>query len=116
MVQQALALPAEEGLDADSVWAAIALARKHGRDAAPLIQYARQYASRDADAVLAFIELVKSAPRNVASAEATLTYVLPESRGHAYSAATVLLGEQAPMKWRELAQRLLFAAERPFFR
>ena len=72
--------------------------------------------TRDAEAVLAFISLVKSAPADAAAAEKTLIYVLPESRGHAYGAAVVLLGDAAPLKWRALAKRLLFAAERPFFR
>ena len=40
----------------------------------------------------------------------------PELRGHVYAAAAVALGPRAPAGWRESASRLLFAAERPYFK
>ena len=36
-------------------------------------------------------------------------------RGYAYVAASVLLGNRAPTKWKEKAKQILYATERPYF-
>ncbi|MGQ0834458.1 MAG: M48 family metalloprotease [Gammaproteobacteria bacterium] len=117
LAEQALALTPDQGIDPDTVWAAIALAARYKRDVTPYIDIAKRSASGDAAGAVAFIEFIRSSARlDPAAAEKMLDHVLPETRGHAYSAAVVLLGENAPAKWREMAKRLLFSAERPFFR
>lgn len=117
LVQQAMALPDDQGIGAHSIWSAIALnMREHGRsDAfAGILAKARSTpaAARGIDDMLAFLQLAREG--KVGQAEAKLNGVAPEVRGEAYAAGVVLLGRKAPQAWRTGARCLLFAAERPF--
>ena len=60
--------------------------------------------------------ILKAKQKDIAGAEATLVDAPPELRGMLYAAGVVLLGQDAPASWRSGAMRLLFAAERPYFR
>jgi hypothetical protein len=114
LVAASLALPMEQGVDAESVWTALALALRERRDPAPYLAAIRDYEIPDAQVMLDFITAVRSS-QDPAQAEALLDGLDLALRGHAYSAAVVLLGERAPHAWREAARRLLFTPERPYF-
>lgn len=113
LVQRALALPAGDGIDDGTVWAAIALALRQGQDPAALLPAAQRSAPRQVETMLRFAEAVRrgEAPE---TAERLLEGLTPDLRGQAYSLAGVLLGDKTPPAWREGARRLLFASERPF--
>ena len=112
---RALALPAEQGLDRSSVFAAIALAVRQGRDIAPYLPAMKSGTPEHQKALLRFMEAVRGG-RDLGGAERLLQGLTPELRGHAYSMAAVVLGpSRTPPAWREAAKRLLFAAERPYF-
>ena len=112
---RALALDAESGIDNNTRWAAIGLAMRKGHDHArfhpPEATVSPDYMRK----LLAFVEHARtSADPSVAEAE--LAGVTTVMRGHAYTVATVVLGDRTPEAWRTGAKRLLFASERPYFR
>jgi Zn-dependent protease with chaperone function len=114
LVSQALNLPADQGLDDSTVWAAVGLAARAGRDLSAFEPALKRAAPRQADAMLRFVDAVKrGTPPD--QAERLLDGLSPELRGHGYSVGTIMLGAQAPRAWREGAKRLLFASERPYF-
>ncbi len=118
LIEQAFALPVDEGMDESTQWAMLGLAVRTGRDPAP---YARMIAEANADdgrgaqTALAFVDSVR-AGNNPAVAERALHDVMPYIRGQAYAAVTVALGASTPEQWRTSAKRLLFTAERPYLR
>ena len=112
--RRAAALPADEGIDAQTCWTALALADREGWQA-PALSQALQ--GVDAES-LRKLEAFRAALRNpalLADAERHLAGLPLELRGHAYSMATVRLGERTPAAWRESAKRLLLIHERPYF-
>ncbi len=117
LIQHALALPANQGINSTSVWSAIALnMRMHGRSDqfATALAGARSSpeASRGIDQMLAFLQLAQEG--HLEQAEARLDGVAPVARGEAYAAGIVLLGNKAPATWLRAARCLLFSAERPY--
>lgn len=114
LVAEALALPASQGTDADSLFAMLGLVLREGRDSAPVVALLRERVGEEADPVLRFIDAVR-AGGDPTRAEPLLDGVQPYTRGHAYSVATIMLGAKAPLRWRLAAQALLFAPERPYF-
>jgi Zn-dependent protease with chaperone function len=114
LIAAALALPMDQGLDVDSVWTSLALALRERKDPAPYLAAIREMKIDDAQKVLDFITAVRTSTDR-AEAERLLDGLDPTLRGHAYSAAVVLQGRQAPAEWRRAATRLLFIPERPYF-
>jgi hypothetical protein len=114
IIGRALALPTDQGLDSNSIWAALGLALRERRDPAPYIAAVREYKDENADKVLEFITAAR-ASANPAEAEQLLDGLPLEWRGQAYTAALVILGPRAPAEWRRGADRLLFVPERPYF-
>lgn len=114
IVNRALALPLDQGIDADSMWAALGLAVRERRDPAPYAAAVREHKDENAEKVIEFITAVRTLT-NPADAEQLLDGLPIEARGQAYSAALVILGSRAPAKWRSAADRLLFVPERPYF-
>jgi hypothetical protein len=114
VIDRALALPLDQGFDADTMWAALGLALRERRDPAPYIAAIREYKDQNAEKVLEFITAARSST-NPADAEHLLDGLPLEARGQAYSAALVVLGTRAPAEWRRGADRLLFVPERPYF-
>lgn len=114
LVAQALALPATQGVDDSTVWAALALAQRAGQDTAGYEAVARRAAPMHGEAMLRFADALRrgEAPEQ---AEQLLAGMPPELRGQGYSIGMVLLGARAPAAWRDAARQLLFASERPFF-
>lgn len=114
LVAKALALPADSGLDTDTVWTSIALAARAGQDTRPAESTAHRAAPRHAAVVLAFIEELRRG-RAPLEAAAAVDHLPPELRAQAYGAGLVMLGAKAPAAWRHAAKRVLFASERPYF-
>jgi Zn-dependent protease with chaperone function len=114
LIDRALALPVDQGVDPDSIWMALSLALRERRDPAPYVAVVREYQDENAEKVLAFITALRSSA-NPADAERMLDGLTMEARGQAYSAAVVMMGRNAPAEWRRAADRLLFVPERPYF-
>lgn len=97
-----------------AVWPAVALSLREGADPGALLEQARSGVSnQNANTLWAFLQAVHSGA-SAESAEAQLGSIDLRLRGIAYASAAVLLGNQCPSHWRELAQKLLFASERPY--
>jgi hypothetical protein len=114
IIERALALPVDQGFDADTMWAALGLALRERRDPTPYIAAIRENKDESAEKVLEFITAARSST-SPADAEHLLDGLPLEARGQAYSAALVVLGTRAPAEWRRGADRLLFVPERPYF-
>jgi Zn-dependent protease with chaperone function len=114
IVERALALPMDQGFDADTMWVALGLALRERRDPAPYVAAIRENKDDNAEKMLQFITAARSST-NPADAERLLDGLPLEARGEAYSAALVILGSRAPAAWRRGADRLLFVPERPYF-
>ena len=114
LIDRALALPIDQGVDPDSVWMALGLALRERRDPAPYVAVVRESQDENAEQVLEFITALRSST-NPAAAERLLDGLTMEARGQAYSAAVVMMGQSAPAEWRRAADRLLFVPERPYF-
>jgi len=115
VIDAAFALPLDEGIDPETVWTALALTLREKRDPAPYLAVIRTYDQEEAKQMLDFIANIRSNadPR---SAESLLAGLSAVQQAHAYSAALVILGANAPQDWRHTANRLLFPTERPYFR
>jgi hypothetical protein len=114
LVRDALALPADQGIDSISVWFALALAEREGADTAAFIKVIKRDPQPDSRELLRFYEAIRKRPLD-AHLTTGFTMQTPEYRGLAYAMAAVLRGDSAPPEWRWLASKLLFSAERPFF-
>jgi hypothetical protein len=115
LIARALALPADQGMDDGTVWSSVALAARAGHDVGALPAAAKRAPASQTGPLLAFVAAVRSGA-GAEQAEALLDGLGPEMRGHGYSIGSTLLGNKAPAAWRDKARRLLFAAERPYFR
>jgi hypothetical protein len=113
-IRAATALPIAEGLDPESVWTSLALALREGKDSEPYLAVIRSYKIDGQQQIMDFIATVRRSG-NSADAERLLDGLDAVARGHAYSAALVLMGKQAPVEWRRAVNRLLFVPERPYF-
>ncbi len=60
IIERALALPIDQGIDSDSVWAALGLALRERRDPAPYLAAIREDKDDDSEKVLAFITALRS--------------------------------------------------------
>jgi hypothetical protein len=100
------------------LWIALALATKQKAEMTPYIAKANQLTAQfdkgEVDTMLRVLEAMRSGA-SVETVEATMKGLRHELRGHAYAMGLIVRGKAAPMKWREGAKRLLFAAERPYF-
>jgi hypothetical protein len=115
MIEHALNLPLDEGLDADTFVPTLSLAARTGRDASALMEQAAKVFPQDADQLLkAFTAIRNRADR--AEVERALRGLEPRIRGQLYVAAAILGGPDCPREWRQAARQLLFATERPFLR
>ncbi len=114
LIDRALALPVDQGVDPDSVWMALGLALRERRDPAPYVAVVREFKDENAEQVLEFITALRTSA-NPVDAGRLLDGLPMEARGQAYSAAVVMMGPRAPAEWRRAADRLLFVPERPYF-
>lgn len=114
MVQQALALPANEGIDPLTTFVAWATDVREGRPGTQWRKQAEAYDQEQVAHISAFVDAVQGGA-DIASAEAALGRAMPHFRGVAYMMATIMRGQRCPTEWREGAKKLLFAPERPYF-
>ena len=114
IIREALKINAPKGIDESTVLISWSLAVKAGIN--PLIyeKMTTQYL-RGANLALTVLKKVqkKGAYKNFAN---ELRGLRITDRGHIYAAACVLLGKKAPVEWKEKANRLLYATERPYFK
>ncbi|MCE3607845.1 M48 family metalloprotease [Massilia sp. P8910] len=115
MIKRAMALPFGQGQDGATIWTGLALATRHGYDAAPWRAATRAASGSDQQCMLAFFDRI-AAGKDPLAADRLLDAADPEMRMHAWSAALVLLGDKAPPAWRKAVARMLFASERPYFK
>jgi hypothetical protein len=120
LVREALALPATQGLDLDTLWISAGLAlREHQGMEALQAEFDRQAPpgmARQVAKKRRLWALLQEAARSARPLDAAaLRGFDPEERGHLYAALAVALGPKAPASYRVAASRLLFATERPHF-
>lgn len=116
LLARAAALPADEGIEEQTYWTAVALAERQGWPAPSLSAEARASFKPERVRQLDAFRAALANPGTLAGAEKHLQGLSPELRGQAYSMATVRLGDRTPPAWREQAKRLLFGHERPYFK
>jgi Zn-dependent protease with chaperone function len=112
IVQAALALRPEEGLDSATVWASVALAIREKTDYRDLLERASVLSPDHFSTMRAFVE---NLARGKISADESLDGLPPDLRGQAYAIGVIVLGDRAPHAWRDGAVALLFGSERPYF-
>ncbi|MCB9588972.1 MAG: M48 family metalloprotease [Polyangiaceae bacterium] len=115
IVERALALPVDQGVDASTVWPALALAALNNRELDPYIKVAKRTLPEHADLLLGL--LAKSGEKLVkpSDLDPQLNRLPPDARARAYVLASSYLGDSAPLEWRRFAMNWLFAPERPYF-
>jgi len=116
-IGRARTLPADQGIDATTVWSAMALEMREGGrgdsfDAVLAPWRTSPETSHVIDATLGFLRFAHAGKLD--QAQAQLDGLPPAARGEAYAAGVVLLGSRAPAAWRVGARCLLFAPERPY--
>ena len=114
LAERALALPIDQGVDDGTVWSALALAARSGRDVSGYEPLVRRASPAQHATLLRFVDALKKGVPP-AQAEALLKGLPPELLGHGYEIGVVMLGAKAPKSWREAAKQLLFVSERPYF-
>lgn len=113
LVRRAAGLPLEEHLP--GVAAALGLALRSGADPAPARAKLVELLREDGPAVSRFLDHLPQL-RSPEAAARELADVDIERQGFAYEIAVISLGDKCPGPWRDLAKRVLFARERPYFR
>ena len=113
IVEQALTLLPDMGLDGQTFFPTLALLARKGGDAAPYVQRASKFFGEDTDAVLNAFSLIRS-HASEAEVEKALRGLRMEHRAAIYVAAAVFRGSSCPAQWRLVARRLLFSTERPY--
>ncbi len=113
LVERAFALSPSDGIHQTTVWSTIALALKTGRDASPFISQARELVG-DArtELMLGWADPVRLR-EDATGLERGLDLLDAELRGQARVMGILTLGEEAPQRWRDEADALLFSMERP---
>ena len=115
MIDSALSLPPDAGLDTDTFLPTLSLLARAGRDVSAVLPLAEQIFPRDGEQLVAAFSAVHShADRSVV--EKAMRGLEPRNRGYVYVAAVMLGGSEYPSEWRAAARQLLFASERPFLR
>jgi Zn-dependent protease with chaperone function len=100
----------------------VGLALRSGADVAPALErLTAQLDDTDRAGLRRFVERLRQRSRaqlegEVTRLEGELQTLALAVQGQAYSLAVIALGERCPPAWRDLAKRLLFITERPYFR
>lgn len=113
VIDEALQLSTEDGLDQDTLWPSIGLVLLRKGDLAPLRAAMGKLVAPDHLARLqSCVDAVARGARP-AVLEELLRPLPPFSRGHVMVMAVVAQGDKAPAAWRAAARDLLFVDERP---
>jgi Zn-dependent protease with chaperone function len=114
LIQRALALGTDAGIDPGTIWSALALAVRERHITADHTAQVVAFEGGAAEQMLRAFEGIRTGG-NVGDVEAELVGLSLVQRGQLYAAAVVMLGRDCPPVWRDAAKRLLFASERPYF-
>ena len=114
IVERALLLDADAGLDAQTVWVSAALARREQRPLDGLERWLEQAAGEHLPVLRALLEEPR-AYDDLTALEQALTGLPLELQGDAYVMGAVLHGHSAPRAVRDNARALLYPSERPYF-
>lgn len=113
MIAQALALPVEDGADIDSVFVIYGVAAHARRDVGAYATHLTRVTGTQGTAVIGFLdEIRRGADPQTARDRARINDLGLELQ--ACNAAVLILGDRAPVKWREEVRRGLFVGERQF--
>ena len=112
MIAKALLLPVEANIDTEAAWTMLGLTARERVSTAAYVDVLSKASTGSADFLNHFIDAIRRDPQ---LAERMLEGADAAARGHAYAVGVIVLGKDAPPKWRDGAKRLLFAAERPHF-
>ncbi|MDY8138566.1 M48 family metallopeptidase [Aquimarina sp. 2201CG5-10] len=113
IIETALLLDNEKGIDGYSIWSALGLAAKKNKNPEKFRSKVKELYPEYENLIYDFIGLVKN--KSIKEAETKLQEMNPFELGSFYAMGTVILGNQAPKHWRKNAKRLLFITERPYF-
>lgn len=113
--EQVLAKPLGDEFDGSTLFAAVGLALRQGRDPQGYLAKANLPDRDDIRPMKQFVELLRTRSSDVAAADKLLLQMPIELRARACSIGVIALGKKAPRAWREMATRMLFASERPYF-
>lgn len=114
MIEKALALPLDKGMDDSTLWTGAALAKRMNRDITPYMAPGKKFSEEHADTMFALLDAIHKGA-DAQTIERQLDGLPPELRGQVYSMGIVIRGKNAPASWRAAANRLLFVSERPYF-
>jgi len=112
IIDLALALENDKGINAYSIWSALGLAVREGKDPGHFRAKIKELYPEDENKIFEFIDLVKYGSIN--DAEQKLTDIRPLELGLFYTLGIIILQENAPKKWKKNAKGLLFLNERPY--
>jgi Zn-dependent protease with chaperone function len=115
MIEQALALPPQEGIDPFTVLPTLAVAIRNGVDHRPYLDQMIALGLSREGALMRFVETIIRGG-SPSAATAALGRASQLARAQAYLFGVLMRGEKAPPEWRILAQRTLFEVERPFLK
>jgi hypothetical protein len=113
LIERAHALAPTAGIDYQTVWSAVALAMRDGRDATALVAKATELVGEERVTLMLGWADPFRLREEVEALEEALSYLDVEMRGQARVMGVITLGPDAPEAWKDEAQALLFAVERP---
>ena len=114
VVERASRLAPDAGLDEQTLWASLALARRERMPIELFKPAVERTAGPYAARLWALIERPASFD-DPAALEKQLAGLPLELQGQVYVMGLVLRRKSAPKAWRDMARALLFASERPYF-
>ncbi|MDH7444992.1 M48 family metallopeptidase [Aquimarina sp. 2201CG14-23] len=114
IIESALSLGIEKGINAYTIWSALGLAVRENKDIALYRSKIKEFYPEDENKIFEFIDLVKS--NNLKVAKQKLGDIRPLELGSFYSLGTIILKDKAPKQWRANAKGLLFLNEGPYFK
>ncbi|WP_217428477.1 M48 family metallopeptidase [Rugamonas rivuli] len=114
-IKRALNLPLDRGTDPGTALLNVALAMKTGADIKTYVDTSTTVFSVYHPPLLAFLQQLQQG-RSPEAAEQRLSGLPVEVRAYAYCAGIALIGPKAPASWRRIANGVLFASERPYFK
>ncbi len=112
-IQSALTSVDTDNLDENIAWTLLALASREGNSIESYQQYLSSLNLEYGENLLQFLSQLRI-PRKDVRIEEFLDNLQPQARGYAYTMAAIYLQEKCPEKWKNMANKFLFATERPF--
>jgi Zn-dependent protease with chaperone function len=114
LIEQALALSDDKGLDQTTIGASLGLALRERRPIDTMLTRVEAALGRDKDGFIRFAQALQKGS-NVDTAERELIGVSAFTRGQAYVLALIYKPGATNKQWRRDVKALLFPNERPYF-